>query len=348
MVVEAENRALPRRLSELLLAALQEFIDTAAPVGSQQIASRYRLGLRAAMVRNLMAELEEAGYLYQPHVSAGRMPTEKAFRYYVDRLIPESRVNFHDRTQIELHCSTMRRNLDQTMRETSRLLAELSGQAAVVMAPRVQASVLKRVSLVSLGECRILALFVTAAGMIHSQVVETDADADQASLNWMAEQLSGWLCNRTIEQAREWIDDQIRELAPGSDTSIRRVLSLGQALTRARIEANFYVDGSLNALSQPEFADRQRFSVLLRALNDSSALMELLECSLSRSGPIVSIGSENRDARFTDMSVVAAAYPSSSSPLGSLAVVGPVRMDYGRVIPLVDYTAKALSRALQD
>src|SRR6266436_8715782 len=132
-----ESNTLSNRQHSLILAAVQEFIATAEPVGSAQIVARHQLGVRAAMVRNMMAELEDGGYLRQPHTSAGRVPTEKAFRYYVDHLAAQARIGFEDRAQIELHYSTAARDLDEVLRDTPRLLSILTGQAALVMSPRL-------------------------------------------------------------------------------------------------------------------------------------------------------------------------------------------------------------------
>jgi heat-inducible transcriptional repressor len=335
-----------RRQHTLLLAAVQEFITTAEPVGSQQLVARHQLGVRAAMVRNLMADLEDTGYFLQPHTSAGRIPTDKAFRYYVDHLMPQPRIGFEDRSQIELHYSAPTGDIHEIIRDTSRLLTLMTGQAALVMAPRLEAVVLERVQFVRLREREVLAVFVAVAGGVQNRFVQTDADHSQAELDRMAGYLNESLRGRTLEQARMWIEERLKEDRANYDRFMRTALILGGTIARGTAPAELYVDGSSKALDQPEFADPIRLRELLRALEDRTALLDLLEQSLSHPGPMISIGSENFDARLSGFSVVAAAYASGSMPLGSLAVVGPVRMDYDRVIPLVSYTARALSRVL--
>jgi len=338
---------LTRRQHALLLAAVQEFIATAGPVGSQQLATRHQVGVRAAMVRNLMAELEDAGYLIQPHTSAGRVPTQKAFRYYVDHLMPSPRIGFEDRSQIELHYSAPAADIHEIIRDTSRLLTLMTGQAALVMAPRLESVVLERVQFVRLREREVLAVFVAVAGGVQNRFVQTDTDHRQAELDRMAGYLNESLRGRTLEQARLWIEERLKEDRANYDRFVRTALMLGGTIARGSPAAELYVDGSSKALDQPEFANPDRLRELLRALEDRTALLDLLEQSLSHAGPMISIGSENFDARLSGFSVVAAAYASGPLPLGSLAVVGPVRMDYERVIPLVSYTARALSRALE-
>src|SRR5215470_20312262 len=163
--MQATNKVdeLPRRQHALLLATIHEFIATAQPIGSHQLAARRSMGIRAAMARNLMAELDESGYLLQPHTSAGRVPTERAFRYFVDHLILPP-IRFADRTQIELHYSAPTSDSTEVIRDTSRLLALMTGQAALVLAPRLESVQLKRVSFMRLRERHVLAIFVAAAG----------------------------------------------------------------------------------------------------------------------------------------------------------------------------------------
>jgi heat-inducible transcriptional repressor len=346
MQAAVRHGELTNRQHILLLAAVQEFISTAEPVGSQQLAARHPLGVRAAMVRNLMAELEDDGFLLQPHTSAGRIPTDKAFRYYVDHLVPPPAIGFQDRTQIQLHYSVPAA-VNDLIRDTSRLLSLMTGQAALVMAPRLESVMIERVQFVRLREREVLAIFVAAAGGVQNRLAQTDRDYDQADLDRMGAFLNESLSGRTLEHARAWIEERLKEDRATYDSFVRTALSLGTTLTRNPALTELYVEGSSKAVEQPEFTDPTRLRELLRALEDKTALLDLLERSLKQSGLMVSIGSENFDARLAGFSVVAASYASGGFPLGSLAIVGPVRMDYERVIPLVGYTAKALSRVLE-
>src|SRR5215469_15783964 len=342
MRASSKHDELPRRQHSTLLAAIHEFIATAQPVGSHQLVARRSLGIRAAMVRNLMGALDESGYLRQPHTSAGRVPTERGFRYFVDHLHLRP-IRFADRTQIQLHYSAPTADSTEMIRDTSRLLALMTGQAAVVMAPRLESMQLKQVQLLRLREHEVLAIFVVATGGVHNRLLHTDVDYGQPDLDRMSGYLNESLGGRTLEQAREWIAQQLKQERALYDEFMRAALVMGGAIARNPSQAEIYVEGSSKALDQPEFADPAR----MRELDDKTALLDLLERTLIQSGLIVSIGSENFDARLSGLSVVASPYISGAHPLSSLAVVGPVRMDYERVIPLVSYTARALSRALE-
>ncbi len=345
--MESEHTALAGRRHAVLIATVAEFIASAGPVGSQQIALRRNLGIKAAMVRNMLAELEESGYLHQPHTSAGRVPTDKAFRYYVDHMAAEARIGFEDRTQIELHYSDRVRDLEAVMRDTPRLLSLLTGQAALVMAPRLESVELERVNFVHLNADQILAVFVPTTGGVQNQFVRTNREYGQEELDRMARYLNESLKGRTLDQARRWIEEQLRKERARYNRFVKEALTLGEgALGGKSTQAELYVEGSAQALEQPEFLDPGKVRELIRALEDKTALLELIERTIREQGLMVTIGSENYNRNLSDFAIIAAPYADGSKPLGGLAIVGPVRMDYERVIPLVDYTAKTLSRVL--
>ena len=346
MTTETPSLTLPKRLHTLLIAMVKEFITSAEPVGSAQVAARHQLGVRSAMVRNLAAELEESGYLRQPHTSAGRVPTDRAFRYYVDHLSGASRIGFEDRAQIEFHYSSGPRDVAEVLRDTPRLLSLLTGQAALATAPRLEAVTLEGVNFVRLRQSQVLAVFIVKSGTTYNRIVDTARDHQQPELDRMARYLNESLEGRTLEQARAWIEAELKQ-EPSYDQFMHEALTIGEAIAGQVGRPELYVEGGLQAIEQPEFADRQRMRDLLRALDDKTALLELLEKVFERDGLVVSIGSENDDPRLMSLSVVAASYASGSTTLGGLAIVGPVRMDYDRVIPLVEYTARALTRVIE-
>jgi len=293
----------------------------------------------------MMSELEEAGFLLQPHTSAGRIPTDKAFRYYVDHLAGAARIAFEDRSQIELHYSGRGRDLALLMRDTPKLLSILTRQAAMVMAPRLEAVELESVNFIRIRNHEVLAVFVATNGTVQNRLISTDRDHSQGELDRMANYLNESLGGRTLDEAREWIEAQLKEEHAQYDRFVRDALLLGGAIAGRTDLIEVYVEGSAQALEQPEFADPGKVRELLRALDDKTALLELLERSIREQGVMVSIGSEN--PRLAGFAVVAAPYIGGSKPLGSLAVLGPVRMDYERVIPLVEYTARALSKVFE-
>jgi heat-inducible transcriptional repressor len=346
----AQIKDLSARQENLLMVVVDEFVSTAQPIGSHHIARRYSLGIKAATIRSIMGELEQKGYLTRPHASAGRVPTEKAFRQYVDRVLPHRNITFSDRSRIELHYSIHHpvSDFDAVIRETSRMLASLTGQAAMVMAPRLEDRTIERVNFLRIRTMQVLVTFVARGGAVHNRLVETDHDHSQDELDRMARYLNDSMQGRTLEQVRAWIARELGEERARYDSFMREALSLGKVVATWPRTAEIYIEGGAQVCEQPEFSDNRKLRELIRALEDKTALLELLERSLGHSEPTVSIGTENFDARLAEFSVVAASYTSEKTPPGSLAVLGPLRMDYPRIIPLVDYTARTLSRLLDE
>lgn len=337
---------LSARLGNVLLAAVEEFIASAGPVGSQQLAAHRRLRVGPAMLRSLMAELESSGYLWQPHVSSGRVPTEKAFRFYVNRALAASRISFEDRAQIEYHYSQSASDADEAIRKTSRFLALLTRQAALVMTPRVAQMALARAKFAWLRPRRVMAIVVTDAGTVHSQPVSIDETVSQEQLDRMAAYLNKRLHGLPLAEARRWIEQRRNENWRDDDPPARVGLTLLGAAIDGFASAGLYVEGSARLLAQPEFDDRDSLRGVLETLEDRTTLLGLLEKTLESEGPTVLIGSELANRRLATLSLVAAPYASGARPIGSVGVMGPVRMPYERVIPLVEYTARALSRRL--
>ena len=344
MISEDWRDEVARRRHVLLLAVVDDFVKTAEPVGSHHLVARYALGVKAATVRAMMADLERENYLYQPYTSAGRIPTDKAFRYYVDHLMPSWRISQQDKTHIEYHYSARERDLSALLRDTGHLLALLSGQAAVVITPRFEAIELAEVSFTRLRERQVLAIFVVAGG-IHQRVIEAERDYRTEELQRMAGYLNQIIEGRTLEEARGLIEAALGEERARYDRFAREALRLGDALVSSPVAVEVLVEGGAKVVRQPEFDDPGKLRQLVEALEDKSALLGLLENTLEGKTVEVSIGSEHAP-RLSDLSMVGAPYRHGSAPVGALAILGPVRMDYGRVIALVDYTARALSRAL--
>jgi heat-inducible transcriptional repressor len=333
----------PRRRA-LLRAIVQEFIDTAQAVSSRRIAQNYVLGVRPATVRNIMAGLEQEGYLYQPHTSAGRIPTAKAFRHFVDGLTPCPEVGLRERAQIEFYYSDHARDPAQLVRDTSGLLSTLTGHTAVATGPCFDLMTLERIELVYLRTCQVTALLVPAGAGVRDCVLETTRDYTQDDLNRVSNFMTSLIKGCTPEQAKIRVSRALQEQRTRAHSLVHEALQLGaDLLVRSEFDA-VYVQGSARVLDRPEFAEPKKAQELLDALEDRAALAKALGQIVDQSNPNVAIGHENTDARLSEFSVVAAAYASGPVRLGSLAVIGPLRMDYGRVIALVDYTARVLSR----
>jgi heat-inducible transcriptional repressor len=339
------------RARRILFAAITEYVATGEPVGSRTLSRRYGLNLSPATIRNVLADLEDAGFLSQPHTSAGRVPTDKGFRVFVDALLQTREVSAEDRAAIERRMRAIRPGIDDVMRETGKMLASLTGAAAVVVTPRLEEERLSQLRFMPLREGELLAVLISRSGAVQNRVVRIGRDLDSAELervhNYLAELMRG---GRTLTELREKVAEEVAVESGSADrlrAHARRLLEATSTPARelGASEA-LIVEGQGQLLDRPEFADVDKLRALLRAFEDKQRLLELLDRTIGAGGIQVLIGKESNIGDTGDLSVVSAAYGQGGAPTGTLGVIGPTRMDYGKVVPLVSFTARVVSDLL--
>ncbi len=333
---------LSERSRQVLEAVILDYILTAEPVGSRAVSKKYHLDLSSATIRNAMADLEEMGYLSQPHTSAGRVPTDKAYRFYVDSMGPQ-RLSRTESVRLTRRVGGARSGLDEIMECTSFELSSLSRCIGVVLAPPLKQTRLERVDLIPMEGERALAVVVTETGWVTSRIIPLGEPIRQAELRELARVLTEAFGGLTFQQIGERLDKP----GPLPEERIPRLaLSLAEKVFALLRDRNLYIGGTINLLDQPEFTDLDTMRMLLRALEEKRELIELLSHRAEAEGVQVVIGSENPYQGMQETSLIAASYRYGNRVLGSLGVVGPKRMPYARVVSLVDYTAKLVSRRL--
>lgn len=337
---------LTERNRQVLRAVIIDYIETAEPVGSRTIARKHGVNLSPATVRNIMADLEEAGYLAQPHTSAGRVPTDRGFRIYVDTLLEVEDLSTGQKERIQRTYRGGGGPIEEVLRETSRVLSSVSQQAALVMVPRFPSEVLRHIEFVVLGDYRILAILVSKTGIVQNRIVHWEERITQDDLEKMARYLNGILADRTLTEVRQTILEEMQKAQVLYDRLRSQALRLSQQALDAEGQADVYVEGTLNILNQPEFANVAQMRDLLRALEEKSTLVNLLDRTISARGVQLFIGSELSE--LIGCSLIASTYGPGDAVVGSLAVIGPTRMNYSRLIPLVSYTAAQVSRILEE
>ncbi|HVZ73777.1 MAG TPA: heat-inducible transcriptional repressor HrcA [Polyangia bacterium] len=334
------------RAKKILHAVVSEYLATGEAVGSQTVTRRYGLDVSAATVRNVMGDLEEIGLLKHQHTSAGRIPTERGLRYYVDTLLRVRSLSLGEKDDIRerLVGAGMPGDVPDVMQRTSRMLRELSHLTVVVQAPRPESDAVQHLEFVRLREGQLLAVLETSSGQVQNKLVPLDFPVDAAELarinNYLAELVTGV----TLDQLRARLAAEIASDRAAQDALAKRALLLATAAVPVEAEAEVIVDGQSNLLAGK--ADLERAKVLLRTLEEKDLLVRLLDRTLSAPGICVFIGAEANLADLTDVSVVAAPYGPESRPLGTIGVIGPARMNYSRVIPLVDFTAEMIGETL--
>jgi heat-inducible transcriptional repressor len=332
------------RAKKILHAVVSEYLATGEAVGSQTVTRRYGLDVSAATVRNVMGDLEEAGLLKHTHTSAGRIPTERGLRYYVDTLLRVRSLSTGEKDDIRERLSGAPGDVPEVMQRTSRLLRELSHLTVVVQAPRPESDAVQHLEFVRLREGQLLAVLETASGQVQNKLVPVDFPLDPSELERINNFLNELATGLTMDQLRVRLVDEIASERAQHDELVARALRLATAAVPAGTSAEVLVDGQSNLLSGK--ADLERAKVLLRTLEEKDLLVRLLDRTASAPGICVFIGAEANLADLTDVSVVAAPYGAEGRPLGTIGVIGPARMNYSRVIPLVDFTAEMIGETL--
>jgi heat-inducible transcriptional repressor len=315
-------------------------------VAPPPLLSRHELDCSPATVRNVMADLEALGFLAKPHASSGRVPTAAGYRLYVDTLLKVKPPPAADREQIE-RVAHEAPGVDSLLESTARVLHSLSQHAGVVTTPRPVADPVRQIDFLRLRENRVIVVFVSEAGLVTNKLMQLDRAPEAGELERAANYLNEKLRQGPFSSLRERILADMREDQGALQRLVAQALKLAeQSFGPAAAEAGMLVDGEESFLDAPEFADVQKARALLRAFAEKDRILRVLDKVLRARELQIFIGAESELASVPDVSVVAAPYGRGDQVLGSLAVIGPTRMNYERVIPLVDLTAREISRAL--
>ncbi len=327
----------------ILFAAVTEYIQSGEPVGSRKLAKRYGINLSPATIRNELADLEEAGFLHQPHTSAGRVPTTQGFRVFVDALVQMREVPAEDRTVVEQRLQNLESGV-AVLSEAGELLSALTGAAAVLRAPRPEEEALAQLRFMPLREGQLIAILVTRSGAVQNRVVATPAGFEQEALERIHNLLDELLHNgpRSLLAIRNALAEQLGA-EEGTVRHLReRTRAVVDAATAVSGPAELVIEGQERLFDRPEFLDADKIRRYLRAFDDKGRLVGLLEGTLASGGVRVLIGSETGLADVEDVTLISSRVPGG----GSLGVIGPTRMDYAKVVPLVEFTARAVGEAL--
>ncbi len=336
---------LSERSCEILRAVVQTYIDSAEPVGSRTVAKRSSLGLSPATIRNAMADLEEMGLLFQPHTSAGRVPTEAGLRYFVDYLLEKESLSWGDQVAIEEGLKSTHSDIISTLKKVAELLADFSGHAAVISAPRLTGERLSHVELIKVRPGIVLVVLVADSGLVQNRLVQTELDLPEDRLEALAQYLNAKLEHMGLEEARASILQELEDQKKVFEHLLEELILGYQG---AYDEGRVLVEGELNLLDYPEFSNVSKIRALLQTFQEKRALLALLDRCLESDGVQVFIGSEGLGHKVPGCGMVLAPYSDRDHPLGSLGVVGPMRMNYARILALVEYAAQVLSESLKE
>lgn len=337
---------LTERSKRILQAVIEDYIATAEPVGSRTITRSHPISLSPATVRNVMSDLEEMGFLTAPHTSAGRVPTDKAYRFYVNSILSVQSLEKGNQEEILRRCSLSGKDVGEVLKETSRLLSATSSYMGVVMAPRFAAHVFRQMEFVKLSSRRILAILVSQSGAVQNRIIQTEREILPEDLVRMSNYLNELLHGLSIAQVRERLLREMTNEKVRYDSLMSQAIKLSEEAL-GEDDREVFLEGQANILDQPEFADASKMKEIFRAFEQKSLLLDLLDRSLQADGVQIFIGAESPLLHLEGMSLIASTYMTGKETVGVLGVIGPTRMGYGKVIPIVDYTAKLISRLLE-
>lgn len=329
-------------LREVVLA----YTLTGEPVSSRTIARHSTLGVSAATIRNSMADLEEGGLLSQPHTSAGRMPTAEAYRMYVDSLMPPVEIGDRERRLIDSALDEAVGSGDPLLSAAGHALSVLTQQVSVVLTPRMAETVLQAIDFVPLSRGRVLCVVASVGGFVDHKILEVD-DIARDDLTRIANYLNEQFAGMSLGQIRRRLIELLEDERTRVDELLQRSVMLARKALVADAAQDVVVDGTASALTQPELADVDRVRRLLATFEHKVKLVNLLSRLIEGQGVRVLIDDDSDLTSELGFSLVATSYGTGDRPVGSLGVLGPTRMEYGRIVGLVNYLGERLTAAFQ-
>lgn len=333
---------LGHRARRILYAAITEFVATGEPVGSRTLAKKSGIELSPATIRNVLSDLEEGGFLRQPHTSAGRVPTDRAFRLFIDALMEVQSLTTDEHARIRARFEELGPG-QNVMRETGRLLAELTGNAAVVIAPRAEVLTLKQLRFIRTRPGELLAVLVMSNGTVQNRFIQSDIE--DREIERVHNLLDDVTEGRTLGDLREFFGRRLATERVQNDELRRRAFALGEAVVAGATGTgvDVVIEGESQLLQHPEFSDANGLRQIVAALSERDRIVGLLDATIAAKGTAVVVGSEAGELGGGQLSLVGASYTDHGRAAGSVAVIGPTRMDYPKVVPLVAATASAMS-----
>ena len=336
-------------LTEREKAVLQSLIDyyiaTATPVGSRLIANRYKLGISPATIRNTMQDLEGMGLITHPHTSAGRVPTDKGYRLYVDTLLEPEELTNSEEEQIKSEIMIDYAAVEDLLEQTSRVLASISNQLGVTIAPRFDQGILTHINLIPVAEKKILVVLAVKHGLIRTVLLEAESNLKTEALEKSASILNERLCGLTLGEIKDSMEQRLKEASTADPKLIRLFLESSENLLDFSETEQVHLGGTTNIVDQPEFKDREKLRSLIELIEQKRLLAELVSAKGIKEGITVTIGKEIERGEMQSCSLVTSSY-NAGKVSGTIGIIGPTRMRYAKLVSLVDYTAKLLSDIL--
>jgi heat-inducible transcriptional repressor len=351
MIYKDQNiEDLNEREKNILRSIIQQFILTASPVGSRNIVKKYEMGISAATVRNIMSDLEESGFINHPHTSAGRVPTDKGYRYYVDSLMELKRLKSSEKGLIEKSLKNDSVDTEELFRVASILLSSITNQLACVTYPDIDSGIFEKLQIVSLTATRLMCVISIKAGLVRTITLELTSDIKDSQLESVQGLLNERLAGLRLSDIRKTLKDRFKDVDDMQKPIIRLFIdSVDKVFKDDKKTDNLILMGARNVIKQPEFENPENFEGIIELMENKDIIVHIMEKSGKEDSEnvYISIGSENEDIKMKDYSFISKEYEFGDT-IGKLGIVGPKRMEYSKVVTIVDYVAKMLSEYLRN
>ena len=336
---------LNERERTVLRYLVHDFIETATPIGSRYISRRHEdvLGLSSASIRNVMSDLEYLGFLNHPHTSAGRVPTDQGYRFYLDKLMEVEELSSRNKIQIRRGMDQGSVDADDLMKETSRILGRISQQLCVVTNPQLSSGVFERIELVQITSNRLLVIISIKSGLVRTMMMEVTSEIPKEKLDDLARMLNERLKGLTLSQIRDTFIQRLMDIQGEETGLIRLFIDSVDKLFAAHKVDRIHISGAENIVQQPEFGNPHDLRSVVELINNEEIIIHVLEKNEAPPREVrVRIGGENDDQKLNPYSVITTTY-TVGDVTGTIGVIGPKRMPYARMIPLVDFVAQTIS-----
>ena len=345
--MKSREEQLDDRSKRILKELISHYCITGEPVGSRTLSKKIKLGLSPATIRNVLSDLEQMGFISQPHTSAGRIPTDQGYRFYVKYLMKNQNLNSSQREMIEAQMQQRGGDLQNLLLLTTELMSHLSHSIALAMTPNLQKLVLENIDFVLINSCRVLAILITKGGVVSNKIIELEEPVTQAELTRIANYIRNEFSTQTLPSIRKRILDLMKQEQTQFDQIVKKAMILGKKMLDSTIaDENLVVTGASQLVYYPEFANIHATRNILEALEEKSKIVRILTQCIEGEGIHIVIGSESRNPELKGLSLISAAYKYYDEAVGTVGILGPTRMEYGRMIPLVDHIAKVVSSIL--
>jgi len=330
----------------ILNVIVDDYIRSAEPVGSRSISKRPDVGYSPATIRNEMADLEELGFLEQPHTSAGRIPSNKGYRYYVDHMSPMVTVDPVERNKIRSFYADKLNAMEQVIQQSAMILSHMTNYTSILLGPEVFHTSLRHFQLLPLNETTAVAIIVTSTGQVENKTVTIPQGVSVSEMEKVVNLLNSKLVNVPLFKLKSRLYSELAEELARYTSHYEELLIVLDSVLDSESEHHVYLSGTTNMLTQPEFKDVDKVKDILDLLEETPTLLKMMNPSASGNGIQVRIGTENDHQAFANCSLITATYTLEGKSLGTIGILGPTRMEYARVMSIMGIISKDLTTLL--